>query len=97
MTVKAAGLAAQFFEELSGEFETLGDIARTHGLVTLTDLMYLHNTILTGGFIDGWPVSAVSEVVGRMPSGSVWVSYIRVLDADGHVVVEASIAVAAYR
>lgn len=25
MTVKAAGLAAQFFEELSGEFETLGE------------------------------------------------------------------------
>lgn len=93
----AASLAAQFFEELSVEFETLGDIARTLGLVTLTDLMYLHDAILTGGFIDGWPVSAVSEVVGRMPSGAVWIRYIRVLDADGHVTAKASIAVAAYR
>lgn len=85
-TVKAATLAIQFFEELQGDFETLGDIARTHGLVTLTDLMYLHNAILSGGFIDAWPESHVTQVLAGLPSAERWSSYVRRFNKRSEVI-----------
>jgi hypothetical protein len=53
----AARLAARFFEELLDSVETWSAVAEQHGVRTLSDLAYLHNAILTGGFIDALPES----------------------------------------
>ncbi len=71
--------AARFMEELLDSVESLVGIAEEHGQRTLADLMYLQNTILTGGCIDVYPEeSKVMEVVRDLPSGQRWTSFMKV-------------------
>lgn len=70
--------AARFMEELSSEWEILSDIVGAYNLRTLTDLMWLQHSILTGGYIDEWPgESSVRVVVSRLPSSAEWLEYIK--------------------
>lgn len=75
-----AKLATQFFDELTTSFETLGGIADQYGVRTLTDLMYLHASILSvDGFIDTYSdESSVREVLAQLPSEMTWAKYVRV-------------------
>lgn len=76
--------AILFMKELQESVETLSGIAEEHGIRTLSDLMYLQDAILTGGFIDALHAeSAVYELVAALPSGAVWTNFIRrdVLDS----------------
>lgn len=76
-------LARKFMSELLDSVETLGGIAQTHGQRTLADLMYLQQAIMNGGVIDHYP--GESEVVGlvsALPSGTQWVSFIKVEEPD---------------
>ena len=71
--------AALFFKELLDSVETLTEIAVQHGPRTLSDLMYLQNAILSGGFIDSYPdESAVLEIAGGLESGALWTRFIKV-------------------
>lgn len=65
--------ASLFFAELLASVETLGAIADQYGLNTLTDLMYLHNAILTGNDLEVWPSeSEVEKVLRELPSADRW-------------------------
>ncbi|VWC80482.1 hypothetical protein BLA39750_01162 [Burkholderia lata] len=65
--------AALFFAELLASVETLGAVADQYGLNTLTDLMYLHNAILTGNVLEVWPgESEVGKVLRELPSADRW-------------------------
>lgn len=76
---KKADLAGKFMQELLISVETLVGIADEHGARTLADLMYLHNAILSGGFIDHYPgESKVLEIAQGLPSGNQWAEYIKV-------------------
>jgi len=82
-TFDAMEAAAQFNVELFDSVETLGDIAREHGVRTLTDLMYLQDAILTGGFIDAWTANShVTQVIEKLPSAKRWMEYVAIYDAD---------------
>ncbi len=71
--------ASMFFNELLGSVESLIGIADMYGPQTLTDLMYLHNAILNGGFIDHYPYeSKVLEVINSLPSSMQWSSFINI-------------------
>lgn len=71
--------AVLFFQELLGSVETLSGIADEHGSRTLSDLMYLQNAILSGGFIDHYPdESKVLEIASALPSGELWSKFIKV-------------------
>jgi len=71
--------ASLFMRELLDSVETLSGIAEQHGARTLADLMYLQYAILSGGFIDHFPVeSKVLEIVRSLPSGEAWSKYIAV-------------------
>ncbi len=71
--------AKRFYDELIDATETFTDIAEQHGARTLSDLMYLQNAILSGGYIDHYPnESAVLDIVRALPSGEEWVKYIKV-------------------
>lgn len=70
--------AAKFMEELLDCWEVLADVARNHGLRTLTDLMHFQAAVMQGAFIDVYPEdSAVLDVLERMPSGELWLSFTR--------------------
>ncbi len=70
--------AKLFFEELLGSVETLSGIADEHGSRTLADLMYLHSAILDGDFIDHYPgESKALDIARELPSGELWVKYIK--------------------
>ena len=71
--------AKLFMQELLDSVETLTGIAEQHGARTLADLMYLQYAILSGGFIDHFPVeSKVLEIVRGLPSSEAWLKYIAV-------------------
>lgn len=71
--------ARLFMRELLDSVETLAGIAEEHGARTLADLMYLHSTILNGGFIDHYPgESKVLEIAQGLPSGEQWAKFIKV-------------------
>jgi hypothetical protein len=73
-------MRGQFFmRELLGSVDTLTGIAEEHGPRTLADLMYLHASILDGGFIENHPEhSAVIQVVrGFASGGERWMKYIK--------------------
>lgn len=71
--------ACQFMEELLDSEESLAAVGELYGPRTLADLMYLQNTVLTGGFIDVYPEeSKVMEVVRDLPSGQKWTSFMKV-------------------
>jgi len=76
-------LAEQFYDELSDSVEVFSDIVDQHGARTLADLFHLHASIMTNGFIDAWPDSAVLEVVAGLPSAERWLQYASVYDEDG--------------
>lgn len=79
--------AMQFWEELLGSVDTLGEIAETYGVRTLTDLMHLHVAVLTGGFIDAWAAdSSVLNLVQQLPSSQHWLRFITVYDEHGSLV-----------
>lgn len=70
--------AALFLKELLDSVETLTGIAEEHGPRTLADLVYLQAAILNDGFIDHYPgESRVPELVQRLPSGRLWMQYIK--------------------
>jgi hypothetical protein len=71
--------ASTFFKELLESVESLTGIADVYGLQTLADLMYLHNAILNGGFIDHYPdESKVLKIVSSLPSSMQWSSFINI-------------------
>jgi hypothetical protein len=71
--------AALFFSELLDSVETLSGIADVHGARTLSDLMFLQQAILNGGFIDHYPdESNVLNCALKLPSGERWASFIKV-------------------
>lgn len=77
----AAANAKQFLRELLDSVETLTGIAEQHGPHTLADVMYLHNAIMNGGFIDHYSDdSAVLGIARALPSGEQWAKYIKVED-----------------
>lgn len=70
--------ATLFKKELLDSVESLTGIADAHGARTLADLMYLHEAILQGGFIDLYPEeSAVEQIVSGLPSSHRWMSFIK--------------------
>ena len=78
---KATGFdrARLFMQELLDSVETLTGIAEQYGARTLADLMYLHNSILSGGFIDHYPNESKGLDIARsLPSGEQWVKFIKV-------------------
>lgn len=75
----ASDQARLFMQELLDSVETLTGIADEHGVRTLADLMYLQNSILSGGFIDHYPgESKVLEIASDLPSGEQWTKFIKV-------------------
>lgn len=73
-----ATAAVEFWNELMGSVETLTGIADQHGVRTLTDVMYLHQAILSGSVIDDYPEnSKLREVIALLPSSIRWMAYIR--------------------
>jgi hypothetical protein len=70
--------ATLFMEELLESVETLSSIAEVHGVRTLADLMYVQSAILTGGFIDHWPLdSAAMDIANGLPSGKQWAKFFK--------------------
>lgn len=78
--------AAQFYDELIEATEGAGFDEFSPDVLTL--LIYLQGAILKGTFIeidspDNEPVhvsNKLDELIGRMPSASLWREYIRVVD-----------------
>lgn len=71
--------ARLFMRELLDSVETLTGIADEHGAQTLSDLMYLQNAILSGGFIDHYPgESSVLDIAAALPSGDLWTKFIKI-------------------
>ena len=81
--LKRLTLAEQFYNELSDSVEVFSDIVEQHGARTLSDLLHLHASIMSNGFIDAWPDSAVLDVVSRLPSADRWLAYASVYDENG--------------
>ncbi|ADV02158.1 MULTISPECIES: hypothetical protein [Comamonadaceae] len=78
-------LAEEFYNELSDSVEVLSDIVEQHGARTLSDLFHLHAAIMSNGFIDAWPDSAVLDVVSLLPSAERWLAYASVYDECGEI------------
>ena len=77
--VSGKNAAVLYFQELTDSVESLTGIAEEHGARTLTDLMFLENAILSGGFIDHYPdESKVLEIASALPSGDQWSKFIQV-------------------
>ncbi|CAE6966604.1 hypothetical protein R70199_07760 [Paraburkholderia domus] len=68
--------ARLFFEELLASVENLGGTAESHGINTLTDLMYLQQAILKGETIEVWPgETEVGKVLQALSSADRWLRY----------------------
>lgn len=74
---KQAHRAALFIKELGESVETLSGIAETHGVRTLSDLLYLAQAILEDGEIDNCNDSRVMDFVRDLPSGARWATFLR--------------------
>lgn len=82
-----ANQATQFMQELLDSVESLSEVAELHGAQTLAELLYLQQAILTEGFIDVCPeASDVSELVRNLPSGKLWVTFLRSPQVHDHQV-----------
>jgi hypothetical protein len=77
-----AEAAQQFMSELLSGFETLGSIMDQYGSETMTELMYLQDAILNGGYVDYYAnTSRLLEVVSELPSADRWTQNVSVVDA----------------
>lgn len=80
-----ANLATQFMKELLDSVESLSAVGDLHGVQTLADLLYLQQAILTDTFIDVYSdASCVRDLVSSLPSGKMWLTFLRAPQAQGH-------------
>jgi hypothetical protein len=82
---KAGGIAAaEFFDELTDEVETLAGIARQYNEQVLANLMYLQVAILSNNYIELYsdePVTAqFIELLGKLSSSERWKKYVQIVN-----------------
>ena len=78
----AQGSAAKFFNELTASVETLAGIADQYDSSVLANMMYLHNAIITNGYVDFEGNSEELRLIQCLPSAETWLKSIRVIEQD---------------
>lgn len=78
-------LSKAFHAELLEAYETLGDIATVHGVIALTDIVYLQAAILSGEWIDVLDQSGIVQVIESLPCRPELERFLRFVDNNGRV------------
>lgn len=70
-------LVSQFMQELQAAPNALEEIGKIHGYLTLVDIVCLIQALNEESQMDWSPLkSALVDIVGNLPSGDKWLTYI---------------------